>query len=106
MQRGTLQDELEMRLRTTAYMSVDRVLRLFGQVCEAVLAMHSLTHTPLVHRWVNDRQRLVTVTRRDIKAANVLMSDDGATCVLMDLGSACAARVQVVDRKHAQQIHV
>jgi len=42
------------------------------------------------------------MAHRDVKAANVLLTNDG--CLLMDLGSASEARVTVVDRKHAQRL--
>jgi serine/threonine kinase 16 len=88
LQLGTLQDDLECRLKTKNYLSTQRVLHLFHNVCTAVDAMHSL-QPPIAHC--------------DIKVANVLLSDDDRA-VLMDLGSARPARVTITDRRHAQQV--
>lgn len=105
MQRGTLQDELERRLPTRDYVKAERALRLFIDVCSAVSAMHALV-PPAAHRYINDAFKIalsMLASFSDIKAANVLMSDD-ERAILMDLGSAAEARILVADRKHAQTI--
>ena len=49
--------------------------------------------------------RVITVHYRDIKPGNVMMNDDG-TPVLMDLGSANKARVEIKSRSEAQALQV
>ncbi|XP_014668450.1 PREDICTED: serine/threonine-protein kinase 16-like [Priapulus caudatus] len=87
--RGTLADELLMRGKSRDYMGEDRILRLLRGICEAVKAMHH--HRP------------AGFTHRDIKAANVLLSDDDIP-ILMDLGSAGPLQVEVKTASDALQL--
>ncbi|XP_059477584.1 serine/threonine-protein kinase 16 [Neocloeon triangulifer] len=76
-QRGSLAYELERRQQGGNHLSESLLLALFKQVTEAVQCLHQ---AGLAHR--------------DIKPHNVLLDDD-FSAILMDLGSATAAKVQV-----------
>jgi serine/threonine kinase 16 len=75
--RGSLAYELERRQQGGNHISERLLLILFRQVTEAVNAMHQ-----------------AGFAHRDIKPHNVLLTNDFCA-VLMDLGSATAAKVQV-----------
>jgi len=75
--RGSLAYELERRQQGGNHISERLLLILFKQVTEAVNAMHQ-----------------AGFAHRDIKPHNVLLTNDFCA-VLMDLGSATAAKVQV-----------
>ncbi|EZA48611.1 Serine/threonine-protein kinase [Ooceraea biroi] len=87
--RGTLASELERRAKNCDYMGPVDVLNIFLQVCEGVKAFHETKPEPLAHR--------------DLKTANIVLSDDG-TPVIMDLGSVAAARVQVCGTQAARTL--
>jgi len=86
--RGTLQHELEKRSARKDAFTEETLLNLFLGICEAVHVMHSAS-PPIAHR--------------DIKPQNVLLDRD-LTPVLMDFGSATAARVCVNNMKEAQYL--
>jgi len=75
--RGSLAYELERRQQGGNHLSERLLLTIFKQVAEAVKALHE-----------------AGFAHRDIKPHNVLLSDD-FSAILMDLGSATAAKVQV-----------
>lgn len=87
-QRGNLQDELDKRCERKDSFPEEVLLRMFLGICSAVEALHS-ADPPIAHR--------------DLKPQNVLLDKD-MTPVLMDLGSACAARVAVRSMKEAQYL--
>lgn len=62
---------------------------MFGELCDAVAYLHNLKPEPLAHR--------------DLKTSNVCL-DDGLSPVLMDLGSAAPAKVQVCGAQDAQRL--
>ncbi|CAL1686649.1 unnamed protein product [Lasius platythorax] len=85
--KGTLANELERRAKNCDYMSPIDILSIFLQICEGVKAFHENKPEPLAHR--------------DLKTANIVLSDDG-TPVIMDLGSMATARVQVCGTQAAR----
>jgi len=85
--RGTLLEELTWRQVSGDRISEVRVLKLFKGVCDAVKAFHSLQPVSYAHR--------------DLKPGNVLLANDDSA-ILMDLGSAAPAQVQVSTVKEAQ----
>ncbi|XP_012227972.1 serine/threonine-protein kinase 16 isoform X1 [Linepithema humile] len=87
--RGTLANELERRAKNGDYMSSIDILSIFLQICEGVKAFHEAKPEPLAHR--------------DLKTANIVLSDDG-TPVIMDLGSVAIARVQVCGTQAARTL--
>lgn len=87
--RGTLASELERRSVCREYMSSSEMLSMFLQICEGVKAFHEAKPEPLAHR--------------DLKTANILISDDRSP-VIMDLGSVAVARVKVCGSSEAQQL--
>lgn len=90
-QRGTLQDQLNMRIRTKSHIPEANILKMFKQMCLGVSDMHNAKPTPLAHR--------------DIKPANVLLSHNNVP-VWMDLGSMGQARVQVKGNSDALVLQV
>lgn len=87
--RGTLQDELVIRGKTDNFISEERVLRLFRQLCEGIKAIHSAQPFPLVHR--------------DLKPANVVLAEDD-TPIWMDFGSMGKARIEIRKNADAQSL--
>lgn len=87
--KGTLANELERRAKNNDYMSALDILNIFLQICEGVKAFHEAKPEPLAHR--------------DLKTANIVLGD-GATPVIMDLGSVAPARVKVCGSKDAQNL--
>jgi len=87
--RGTLLEELMWRQVSGDHICELRVLKLFKGVCDAVKAFHSLQPVAYAHR--------------DLKPGNVLLANDDSS-ILMDLGSAAPARVQVLTAKEAQAL--
>ncbi|XP_039307068.1 serine/threonine-protein kinase 16 isoform X2 [Solenopsis invicta] len=61
----------------------------YYQICEGVKAFHESKPEPLAHR--------------DLKTANILLSDDG-TPIIMDLGSVTTARVQICGTQAARTL--
>lgn len=86
---GSLQDALQVRARNRDHMPEAHVLQIFLGICEGVRAMHDVQPEPLAHR--------------DLKTANICMSDTMEP-VLVDLGSATEARVQICGQSDAQRL--
>uniref|UniRef100_A0A7S4L0G8 non-specific serine/threonine protein kinase n=1 Tax=Paramoeba aestuarina TaxID=180227 RepID=A0A7S4L0G8_9EUKA len=80
----TLHDLVNSMKTKRKVFTEEKLLALFSQICEAVLEFH--TRDP-------------PLAVRDIKAANVLLTEDESQCLLMDFGSVAAAR-QVVRTKN------
>ncbi|CAG7728810.1 unnamed protein product [Allacma fusca] len=87
--KGTLAGELERREKQKRYLEEKEVLRLFQSICDAVAAFHNNQPHALAHR--------------DLKTANILLSDSYAP-VLMDLGSVARARVEVTNSVDARKL--
>jgi len=87
-QRGSLQHELERRSQRKDPFPEEVLLRIFLGTCAAVETLHT-AKTPVAHR--------------DIKPHNILLDKD-LTPVLMDLGSAAAARISINTLKEAQYL--
>lgn len=87
--KGTLANELERRAKNSDFMSALDILNIFIQICEGVKAFHEAKPEPLAHR--------------DLKTANIVLGE-GATPVIMDLGSVAPARVKVCGSKDAQNL--
>lgn len=86
---GTLQDYLGLRAIRKQFMDVQEILRIFSEICSAIEYMHGFKPEPIAHR--------------DLKTANVCLTDDMSP-VLMDLGSAAPAKVQVCGAQDAQKL--
>ncbi|XP_053374565.1 serine/threonine-protein kinase 16-like isoform X2 [Mercenaria mercenaria] len=83
--RGSVQDRIEALSRKSDRMKEEDIWSLFLGVCKALKAMH--THSP-------------AYAHRDVKPGNVMLGDTGEA-VLMDLGSAVKARVEIKSRSEA-----
>ncbi|KAL8563965.1 hypothetical protein ACOMHN_025296 [Nucella lapillus] len=83
--RGSMQDKIDLLTKRSEKMSESEIWRIFLGTCKGVSAMHS--HDP-------------PYAHRDLKPGNVMLSEDG-TPVVMDLGSATRARVQVGNLRQA-----
>lgn len=77
--RGSLQDLIERMVKKSEKFPEDRLWSLFMDVCKGLQVFHK--HDP-------------PYAHRDLKMANIMMSDEG-NAILMDLGSANKARVDV-----------
>lgn len=86
--RGTLHHELERRSVIKKHFQPEEVLELFLKICSGVQAFHECD-PPLAHR--------------DLKTANILLEVDNSP-VIMDLGSATQARVQISNTSNAQSL--
>ncbi|KAH3795866.1 serine/threonine-protein kinase 16-like [Dreissena polymorpha] len=86
--RGSLQEKLDALKRRNERLAEGDIWRVFTGVLQAVQAMHR--HDP-------------PYSHRDIKPGNVMM-DDAGEAILMDLGSASPARLQVTTRSEAQAL--
>ena len=86
---GSLHDNLMVRARKQDYMGESQILHMFLGICDGLKALHEAAPTPLAHR--------------DLKTANVCLSDSMEP-VLVDLGSATAARVQICGQQEAQKL--
>lgn len=86
---GSLHDHLTMRAHRQDYMAESQILHIFLGICEGVKAMHEASPVPLAHR--------------DLKTANVCLSDSMEP-VLVDLGSAAEARLQICGQQEAQKL--
>lgn len=86
---GSLQDHLNIRARTKDFMPEAQVLQLFLGICEGVKALHDAKPEPLAHR--------------DLKTANICLTDTFEP-VIVDLGSATEARVQICGQQDAQRL--
>uniref|UniRef100_A0A1B0D4F1 non-specific serine/threonine protein kinase n=1 Tax=Phlebotomus papatasi TaxID=29031 RepID=A0A1B0D4F1_PHLPP len=86
---GSLQDNLNHRARSRDFMNETQALHIFLGVCEGLKALHEAKPDPIAHR--------------DLKTANICLSDTMEP-VLVDLGSATEARVQICGQQDAQKI--
>ncbi|KAL0268042.1 UNVERIFIED_CONTAM: hypothetical protein PYX00_010125 [Menopon gallinae] len=86
--RGTLHDELQKRSILKKPFEPSEVLEMFLKICNGVKAFHQLKE-PLAHR--------------DLKTANILLDTD-FTPVIMDLGSATGARMDIKNLSDAQSL--
>lgn len=86
---GSLQDNLNYRARNKDYMPEAQILQLFLGICEGIKAFHDSKPEPLAHR--------------DLKTANICLSDSMEP-IIVDLGSAAQARVQVRGQQEAQKL--
>lgn len=68
---GTLHDHLQLKSLKKEHLDVRDVLRIFGEICDAISYLHNFKPEPLAHR--------------DLKTSNVCL-DDNFNPVLMDLG--------------------
>nr|KAG5709366.1 hypothetical protein BaRGS_029215 [Batillaria attramentaria] len=83
--RGSLQDRIEALAKKSEQMPEKEIWRLFLGICQGVSALH--THSP-------------PYAHRDLKPGNVMVTEDG-TPVVMDLGSATKARVEIKSLREA-----
>lgn len=83
--RGSLQDKIEQLSRKSEKLAEPEIWRLFLGICHGVSAMHC--HDP-------------PYAHRDLKPGNVMLKDDG-TPVVMDLGSAALARLEIKTLREA-----
>lgn len=86
--RGSIQDHIDKLSKKSEKIPEDQIWTMFQGICQAVKEFHS-QNPPYAHR--------------DIKPANVMIADDGSP-VLMDLGSANLARVEVSNAKISRQL--
>ncbi|XP_062574431.1 serine/threonine-protein kinase 16-like [Saccostrea cucullata] len=86
--RGSVQDHIEKLSKRSEKIPEDQIWTMFLGICQAVKEFHS-QNPPYAHR--------------DIKPANVMIADDGSP-ILMDLGSADLARVDVSSAKISRQL--
>lgn len=70
-------------------MSEAHVLQVFLGICDGVKAFHNAKPEPLAHR--------------DLKTANICMSDSMEP-IIVDLGSATEARLQICGQSDAQKL--
>lgn len=68
---GTLHDHLQLKSIRKEHFDVRDLLRIFGEICDAVNYLHNFKPEPLAHR--------------DLKTSNVCL-DDSFSPILMDLG--------------------
>lgn len=83
--RGTVQDRIESLSRKSDKMKEEDIWSVFLGVCKALKALHS--HNP-------------PYAHRDLKPGNIMIGDNGEA-ILMDLGSAVKARVEIKSRSEA-----
>lgn len=86
---GSLHDHLNLRSRNGDYMEETQVLQMFIGICEGLKALHEAKPDPIAHR--------------DLKTANICLSDS-MDPVIVDLGSATNARVQICGQQDAQKL--
>lgn len=86
---GTLHDYLGLRALRKQFLEAKEVLRIFTEICGAVEYMHGFKPDPIAHR--------------DLKTSNVCLTDD-LSPVIMDLGSAAPAKVQICGAQDAQKL--
>lgn len=86
---GSLHDNLMCRSHNHDYMAESQILHIFLGICEGVKSMHEAAPVPLAHR--------------DLKTANVCLSDSMEP-VIVDLGSAAVARLQICGQQEAQKL--
>ncbi|KAL1448496.1 hypothetical protein WDU94_012411 [Cyamophila willieti] len=87
--KGTLAHDLEMRSVCKHYMTSVDILKIFLKICDAVKVFHDAKPIAYAHR--------------DLKTANILLSNDNNP-VVMDLGSVAAAVVKVCGSAEAQNL--
>ncbi|XP_064614218.1 serine/threonine-protein kinase 16-like isoform X2 [Liolophura sinensis] len=83
--KGSLEDRMQSLAKSSKCMKEEDLWQFFLGICKGLQAMHNLS-PPYAHR--------------DVKPANVMIADD-ETPVLMDLGSATKARVQISNHSEA-----
>lgn len=86
--RGSLQDLIEKMSKKSEKFSEEKIWSLFLGICQGVQVFHK--HDP-------------PYAHRDLKMANIMLSDDG-TAILMDLGSANKARVEISTPSQAHSL--
>lgn len=86
--RGSIQDHIDKLSKKSEKIPEEQIWTMFRGLCQAVKEFHS-QNPPYAHR--------------DIKPANVMIADDGSP-ILMDLGSANLARVEVSNAKISRQL--
>lgn len=86
---GNLHDHLQNRAKLSDNISENQVLHIFSGICEGLKAMHECSPEPLAHR--------------DLKTANICLSDSMEP-ILVDLGSATEARIQIRSQSDAQKL--
>lgn len=86
---GSLHDYLQLRSKTKDHVPELHALQIFFGICEGLKAMHEMKPEPIAHR--------------DIKTANICLSDSMEP-IIVDLGSATEARVQVCGQSDAQKL--
>lgn len=67
-----------------------QALQIFLGVCEGVKALHEAKPEPLAHR--------------DLKTANIICLSDSFEPIIVDMGSATEARVQICGQQDAQRL--
>ncbi|CAO3695682.1 unnamed protein product [Rhizopus stolonifer] len=90
--RGSIQDWIDNM--KGEHLKEKELLSLFKQMCLGIRALVEYKDKGVSTPWAH----------RDVKPANVLLSDDGKTAVLMDFGSARKARIEIKDKRTAHQV--
>lgn len=83
---GSLHDTLMVRQHRQDYLAESQLLHIFLGICEGLRALHE-----------------ASLAHRDLKTANVCLSDSMEP-VLVDLGSAAEARLQICGQQEAQRL--
>lgn len=106
-QNGTLHDYLGLRALRKQYLDAKTILRIFSGICDAIEYLHNFKPEPIAHR--------------DLKTSNVCLTDDlspvlmdlgsywllscsESICIVVLLGSAAPAKVQVCGAQDAQKL--
>lgn len=86
---GSLSDYLNLRLKNQDNISESQILEIFLGICDGLKALHECKPEPIAHR--------------DLKTANICLSDSYEP-IIVDLGSATEARVQICGQSDAQRL--